>query len=187
MADNHASVHVWTASKVMPFILFCWITASRACVGGMAVKLEPSHQYPIPCCCVTDGSRGAVWQNGIRHGSVNEVKGWHWILHVEKIAPTDIHRHLLEVSGEQPVDVSRVRQWVVCFSRGNSDMKDKPKWGQLCCLTAVRPWNGEHLNLLFCASWLKVVTVLKKVFCSEDVLYQMELLCSFYLLRFPWK
>jgi len=34
---------------------------SEADVGGMAVEVEPSHRYPIPfCCCVTDGSRGAV-------------------------------------------------------------------------------------------------------------------------------
>jgi len=30
-------------------------------VGGMAVEVEPSHQYPITCCCcVTDGSRGDI-------------------------------------------------------------------------------------------------------------------------------
>jgi len=30
-------------------------------VGGMAVEVEPSHQYSIPFRChVTDGSRGAV-------------------------------------------------------------------------------------------------------------------------------
>jgi len=41
-------------------------------------------------------------------------------LHAEKMAPTDIHQHLLNICGEQPVDVSTVRQWVVCFSSGNS-------------------------------------------------------------------
>ncbi len=41
----------------------------------------------------------------------------------EKMAPTDIHQHLLNVSGDQTVDVSTVRQWMTCFS---SDMKDKP-------------------------------------------------------------
>jgi len=36
---------------------------SEADVGGMAVEAEPFHQYPITfCCCVTDGSRGTVWQ-----------------------------------------------------------------------------------------------------------------------------
>ena len=49
-----------TAPKVMPPILFGWFMTSEANVGGMAVEVEPSHQYPITCCCrVTDGSRGA--------------------------------------------------------------------------------------------------------------------------------
>jgi len=33
----------------------------EADIGGMAVEAEPSQQYSILlCCCVTDGSRGAV-------------------------------------------------------------------------------------------------------------------------------
>ena len=48
-------------SKVMPPVLLCWPTTSEADVGSMAVEDEPSHQYPSACCCcVTDGSRGAV-------------------------------------------------------------------------------------------------------------------------------
>ena len=47
-------------------------------------------------------------------------------LHVEKMAPIDIHQHLLNVSGDQIVDVSTVRQWVVRFSSDNSDS------GHLC-------------------------------------------------------
>ena len=31
------------------------------------------------CCSVTGGSRGAVWQNGVWHGSAYEAKGCHWI------------------------------------------------------------------------------------------------------------
>ncbi|MEQ5146204.1 hypothetical protein ABN231_18085 [Proteus mirabilis] len=42
-------------------VLLCWPTTSEVDVGGMAVEVEPSHQYSITfCCCVTDGSRGAV-------------------------------------------------------------------------------------------------------------------------------
>ena len=49
------------ALKVVLPILFCWPTTSEADVGGTAVEDEPSHQYPTTrCCCVTDGSRGAV-------------------------------------------------------------------------------------------------------------------------------
>lgn len=44
-------------------------------------------------------------------------------LHAEKIAPTDIHQHLLHVSGDQTVDVSPVRQWVLSFSCGDSEYR----------------------------------------------------------------
>ena len=49
------------AGKVMPPILLSWPSMSEADVGGMAVEVEPSHQYSATFCChVTDGSRGAV-------------------------------------------------------------------------------------------------------------------------------
>ena len=41
-------------------------------------------------------------------------------LHVEKIAPIDIHWCLLNFDGDQTVDVSTMRQWVVCFCSDNS-------------------------------------------------------------------
>ena len=64
-----------TAPKLMPPILFRWSTMSEADVGGMAVEVECSHQYSVPCCCpVTDGNRGAAWHNGVCHGSVNEAE-----------------------------------------------------------------------------------------------------------------
>ena len=47
-------------------------------------------------------------------------------LHVEKMAPIDIHQHLLNVSGDHIVNVGTVRQWVVRFSSDNSDS------GHLC-------------------------------------------------------
>jgi len=72
-------VKIWStraAPKVMPLILVCWITMSEVDVGGVAVVVEPSHQHPMTfCCCVTDGSRGAVWHNGVWRGSVYEAKG----------------------------------------------------------------------------------------------------------------
>ncbi len=39
--------------------------------------------------------------------------------HVEKMAPIDIHRCLLNIYGDRTVDVSRVRRWVVHFSSSN--------------------------------------------------------------------
>ena len=64
----------------MPPILLCVPTMSNAVVGDLAVQVESSHQYSGTCyCCVTDGSRGAVWQNGIWHRSECEAKVCHWI------------------------------------------------------------------------------------------------------------
>jgi len=58
-------------------------------------------------------------------------------LHAEKFAPSDTHRRLMNVYGDQTVDVSTVRRWVACFSSGDSDVNDKPRSGQPC--TAVTP------------------------------------------------
>ena len=49
------------APKVMPPILLFWPTISEVDVGDMTVEVEPSHQYPITCCChMTVGCREAV-------------------------------------------------------------------------------------------------------------------------------
>lgn len=54
----------------------------------------------------------------IKHKCVTEF------LCTEKIAPIRIHQ-LLSVSGDRTVDVSTAKQWVVYFSSGNCNMKDK--------------------------------------------------------------
>ena len=41
----------------------------------------------------------------------------------EKMAPTDVELCLLNVCGDQTVDVSPVRQWVLRFCSGESDEK----------------------------------------------------------------
>ena len=66
--------------KLMPPILLCWLTTSEANIVDMAVEVEPSRQYSIKFCCrATDDSRGAVWQNGVWHGSAYETKVCNWI------------------------------------------------------------------------------------------------------------
>ena len=52
-------------------------------------------------------------------------------LHEEQMAPTDIHQHLLNISGDQTVDVSTARQWVVHFSGGDNDRKYKLCYRQI--------------------------------------------------------
>ena len=60
-------------SNASYFILFLFLMPlmmSETDVGGAVVEVEPSYQYSIIFCCyVTDGSRGAAWQNGVWHGS----------------------------------------------------------------------------------------------------------------------
>jgi len=64
----------------MSSILLCCPMTSKADVGVMAAEVEHSHQYSITFYWhVTDGSRGAVWQNGIWHRSAYEAKVCHWI------------------------------------------------------------------------------------------------------------
>ena len=68
------------ALKVMPPILLYWPTTLEVDIGGTAVEVEHSHQYSIAfCCCVTDGSREAIWHNVIWHRSVYEAMVWHLI------------------------------------------------------------------------------------------------------------
>lgn len=103
------AISMKVALKVMPPISLCCPMISQADVGGMAVQAEPS-QYPIACCCcVTDGSRGAVWQSSICHGSMDEAKVCHWIPPCGKNGTTDIHQHFLNADGAQTVAVSTVR------------------------------------------------------------------------------
>jgi len=64
---------------ILFFIYSSCPTVSEVDAGGIAVEVEPFHQYFVTfCCCVTDGSRGAVWHNGIWHGSADEAKVCHW-------------------------------------------------------------------------------------------------------------
>ena len=98
LCHGAALICMRAALRVMPPILLCWPTTSEANAGGMAVYTEPSHQYSITCCChVTDGSRGVVWHNGAWHGSAYEAKVRHWIPPRGKMAPIDIHQHLLNI------------------------------------------------------------------------------------------
>ena len=96
--------------------------------GGMAVEVEVFHRpkFSITLSChVTDGSRVAVWQNVIWHGKKTKQWGGMEFLHADKMAPTDIHWCMLKVCGDQNVEMSTLRWWVMHFNSGNSDVKDK--------------------------------------------------------------
>ena len=141
---NHAPYSLLAAPKVMLPVLLCWFTMPEADFGGMAVEAEPSQQYSITCCChVIDGSRGAVWHSGVWHGVQMKQRCATEFFHVEKMAPTDIHWHLQNVYGNQTLDMNTVRQWVVPFSSGDSDMKDKPCSTWPCTAFHTTRWRAS--------------------------------------------
>jgi len=88
------------------------------------------------------------------------------------MAPTDIHYHFLKVYGDPTVDVSTVKQWVVHFSSGDSDSMS-PLLVQIFTSLAHRLLfiTGDNAQLM-------VVTVLKRCFVAENLLYLVVLLCS---------
>jgi len=63
-------------------------------------------------------------------------------LHVEKMAPFDTHRCLLNVYGHQAVDVSIVRQCIVYFSNADSNSRSPPQ---------VQMFTSTACRLLFAA------------------------------------
>ena len=86
-------------------------------------------------------------------------------LHVEKMAPTDIHQCFLSISGDQTVDAGTVRWWVMCSSSVDND-SGSPLLVQIFMSMAYRILfiAGENARLL-------VVTVfqnstLKRRICS---------------------
>ena len=100
------------APIVTPAILIYWPMTSEADVGGMAVEVEPSHQYSITFCChvVVAAEVESEMEEPVKQRSVIE----------KKMVPIGIHQCFLNSYGDQTVDVSAVRWWVLCFSSGNS-------------------------------------------------------------------
>ena len=145
----------------MPPILLRWPTVSR---GGLAVGIElPIFHYMLLQC--------DRWQQ--RGTLTDQYLTWKWVwsknvpLNSGRIAPTDIHRHLLNIGGAQTVDVSTVRWQVANFSSGNSDMKNKPHSRQpcrflqacYCVLFICCSFSGNKLSLYI--PWLhRVILVL---------------------------
>ena len=63
---------------------------------------------------------------------------------VEKMALSDIHHCLLNIYGDQTMDVSTVRRLVVHFSSGDYDERYKSR--SRCSCIANTPQNEEHLD-----------------------------------------
>ena len=145
-------------------ILWCWWYGSRG------------WTFPC-CCCVTDGSRGEVWQNGVWCGSADEEKVCHWIPPCGK---NDTHCHSSTLAEHL---------W-----RPESGCEHSEVWGGY--FWAVTTVTVGHLNwcrfvqvlhACSCSSLVKMHTwwwclCWKMVFVADSLFYQIVLLCSLYLL-----
>ena len=73
--NTHLYMHA--DPKVMPPFLLPWPIMSEVDVSGMAVEVEPSHQYSFTFSDLWQMAAGGVWQNDIWHGSTYEAKVSH--------------------------------------------------------------------------------------------------------------
>lgn len=75
-------------------------------------------------------------------------------LHAENVKAVDIHRRLVNVYGDEAVDVSTVRRWVSRFRSNDCTVEDKPRCGRPC--TAVTSENEQRLDHLI--RWNRRIT-----------------------------
>jgi len=103
-------------------------------------------------------------------------------LHVEKTVPIDIHWCLLNVSGDQTVEVNTVKWWVVHFSSGTEQTSNiqnghadfyESSMQALNCWWECIPNGGDHVE--------------EQCYVAKNLLNQILLLCFSYLLWFLWK
>ena len=82
-------IYTRAALKVMPPTVLLWPTTSEADVGGMTMEVEPSHQYFTTFCChvIDEASDRLASDMEVHMKPKCEAE----FLHVEKMAPTDIH------------------------------------------------------------------------------------------------
>jgi hypothetical protein len=74
------------------------------------------------CCRATGSSRGAVWQNGVWHGSAWGAEVCHWIPPCGKPC-TRWHSWTSAERLRRP----NSWRWVVRLSSGDSDLRDRPR------------------------------------------------------------
>ena len=149
-------------------------------MGGVVVEAEPSHQHPITFCCLeTDSSRGAVWQNGIQHGSAWEAKACHWIPPCGKDGtcwqPPKLAEHLWRpnVGCGHTEEVGGVfQQWQLRVTSASADryecsMQALVHHWQKCTDTGSDHWKTVFCSWEFSLSNSVVVLVLSVVFSVE--------------------
>jgi len=127
----------------MPPILLYWCTL-RQMLADVAVGVEPSHQHSFTFCCHVIAAEGQSDKMAFDIEACLKQKSRDESLHAGKMAPTDIHQHLLNIYGDQTVDITAVRQWAVHFSSDNSNVKEKSCFRQPHTDVTLR--NEEQLS-----------------------------------------
>ena len=110
-------------------------------------------------------------------------------LNVEKMAPTDIHQCLLNVQGDQTVDVSSMRRWLVHSSSGDSCVDDKAysRWWCSVITSASADFYDRGMQYLVDHRQKCIGSGDNERYCiPESLPYWIVLLHSLYLLQFPW-
>ena len=131
-------------------------------IGGMATEVEPSHQYSVTFSChVTDERRGAVWKIGIFNGSSYEAEVCHWIPPYRN-NETYWHSWMF----------METKQCMWCGGEWSASVVATVTVGHLC-------WCGIQA-LVHC--WQKCRATCGDHALAQNLLYQVELFCSFYLL-----
>ena len=162
-------LEVWTTSLVLWFYLHSWENSSKKGIFTRAAQKVEAFNFIM----LAHNIRSRCWWYDSRSWKFPPISNillpcnrWQqrynlteWRLtwkcqscvteqlHVEK-SGTDIHQGLLKTCGDQTVDVSTVRWWVVCFSIGDNDIKDKPHSRSPCRFLQV-----QHLSS--CSSLVK--------------------------------
>lgn len=179
--SNYAAVWTRAALKVVPSILECWSMTSEADI----VRWSESRSWTFPPVFLYILLLCDWWQQREYDKLACDIE----VLMKQRVSLNssiqkkvlliDICQHLLNVCGDQTVTVSAGRQWVVCFSNGNSR-----SWGW-CNLY-------EHGIQVLVHCWRKWIAncgdyVEKEWSAAENLLYQTLLMCCLYLSWFPWK
>jgi len=129
-------------------------------------------------------SRGAVWQNGVWHGSAYAATVWNWISPRGK----NDSSMLVECwwrpnSGCEcnEVSVNTMRQWVVCFSSGRISSGSPPLVHifmstacQLLFITGENAWWWWlHWKIVFCSwefpLWSSVIVLFVSIVVSMEI------------------
>ena len=140
---------------------------------------------PIPCYILLLHNRGSAWQTDAWHGSAYEAEVSHWIPQNRKkkwhpLIYTNTSEYL-----QRPNRGCEHSETVgSAFQQCDSNMKYKSFWTAKHSSHTMK-WRVRWADQD--TSQLVAVTMLKKCFLAENLLYQIMLLRSLHLLEFTWE